>query len=643
MRIMEWTSKGGQQYRLEIADGQEAVTTLQAGVSPLVTSTDDSNDFFEFVRHSSGSIGIVGSMEDLEGLITGVPADRAVNLYSKSAGVWTCAWRGFLQTTAFSQQWDRGPLQFAMPVVSPLGVLDSFFLKQESSTMNFAEFLVSMNKAKEGFQFWDEFVFPASSMPKTALLYRFQLQNYGTYIEKEARWQADSYRAILEDICKLFGWQCQERGARLVFLAADTDEEYFTFTAARLEQLASGAEVITGAERRATVDAVIYGNDHQIDFIDGKKSVQVSAETHPYNEREWSMNLEELEVASFDHNRYIKDHFFDVDMEYYTINYKNGYGITQNSSPGNFKFTSAFDGVDEYVNGANIIRERVINNILEESSTEWISGLVFRSHNIGRGKLLFKINTGFNIPRNYATETMGFAITGTVKYGDTPIMPWEAYNGMLGFKLYTGGELVTDLPLSVTDGQIGTYETGSLDLSGVMSVLPVKHMTDGEAVIHITSYETDDRFYIITELNIKLVRMWDDGFYTQFLDKTNKTEMKNDSSGWASEYSVSSHITTAKNHQAGYGVVLGRDVMAEPPVSVNTSGERPEKVLAERLNRYYKQSRKKLTAQVKAAGQMLNPMDIYRVGSGDGMACLAQTIYWSEDLCAASFFEIPKD
>jgi hypothetical protein len=112
-------------------------------------------------------------------------------------------------------------------------------------------------------------------------------------------------------------------------------------------------------------------------------------------------------------------------------------------------------------------------------------------------------------------------------------------------------------------------------------------------------------------------------------------------------------LTTRKKAQAGYGIVLANDVMAEPPVSLNVSGERPEVHLADRLWQYYKQSRKKLTVQLRMDGVGLNPLNLHSfseavpLSTGNplsteirGMACLAQTIDWAEDTVTAALFEI---
>lgn len=654
MRTLNWRSLGGAEYRLEIQDGMDEVRRLVGGASPFVTSTDDDDDFFAAVRSTTGAICVIGDVAEVEELVTGVPADKLVELYAKKSDGTDlgCVWRGFLQTTAYSQAWNKGPLQFSLPVVSPLGVLDSFYPKADvvAETWSFAEFLVNANKAKEGMLFWDGFVFPASCNPEQTLMYRMQMQNFGTYDEKQERWHVESYMMILQEVCKLFGWACQEWNNKLVFLSADDTTEYLGYRADRLEQKIETGVAIVENIRVETTAETIWGAEHQLDYIDGKKSVEVTGEVNAYTGDAWSLNFGGLDFESAD--SYLIDKgkaesnlSYRLVERYSTLNYINN----------NVKFENWKNGNDT-LTGFGIVRERFETGKVYSStpvSSDYEKPFDIYDSDSGYKDMLLLHGTNDEytfatsvVSNNiYFTSKLRYTIKGALKIAedrDSQFVSTE--NQTIGVDILIGGVVFfTGDVISDSNGDF------SLDFyPNIAGIIEIKIKAPGNPVVARTEY------YSIENLSIEIAC---DSFGNVAAKSENKKERKTNN-GYTSEYNIKCNLTCYKLGQAGYGIVLARDVKAEPPVSLNVSGERPEVHLADRLWRYYKQSRKKLTVQLKMDGEGLNPMNLHSFSeavprsTGDnseavpqsteirGMACLAQTIDWAEDMVTAALFEV---
>ena len=76
--------------------------------------------------------------------------------------------------------------------------------------INFAQFLCNLNTALGNI--YTYIYFPNISNPATTLKYKFRMSNYATANENNTTYEIATYYDILEDICKLFGWQAIEMG-----------------------------------------------------------------------------------------------------------------------------------------------------------------------------------------------------------------------------------------------------------------------------------------------------------------------------------------------------------------------------------------------------------------------------------------------
>jgi hypothetical protein len=379
------------------------------------------------------------------------------------------------------------------------------------------------------------------------------------------------------------------------------------------------------------------------------------------NDSLWALDFEKLDIDDAYYN-YKNAGYASAFSRYLTINFKNGSGITAKDAPGNFKFeTWISEGV--FYNGATIVKERYQsgtgglgdNFLVKEYDSEWHSRLLWNAKGMADGKVLFTIETNA-IWQSWMSKFFRIMLTGKITVADSATGNFEPMTaGSVMIKAYVGSTLIQEAHLkedlhTIRDGVISNWYVNELDIEGYNLGGPGS--ISGAIKLEIVTKEADDRYYSIEELGIAFARDWrhqKNG--TENLNENKKEAEINNA--FVGEYNVKCLLTTRKKAQAGYGIVLANDVMAEPPVSLNVSGERPEVHLADRLWQYYKQSRKKLTVQLRMDGVGLNPLNLHSfseavpLSTGNplsteirGMACLAQTIDWAEDTVTAALFEI---
>lgn len=340
MKRISWQSRNRIDYVLDIVDGENEVTTLTPSAQPFVTQTDNSEDLFLPIRSQTGNIGILGEVADMEALLASSPEERLVTLTSYVHGTSQgTVWKGFLQTSAWSQDWDVGPNEISLPVVSYLGILESF-TPQLMGYVSFGQFILSMATALGTSQYTD-YVFSKLTAPLTTLRYRFSMENYRKWDADTGTWSTESYRVILEDVCKLFGWQCQEMGSVLVFLTADNPSQgCIKMTSTQMAALVGGNTPVYDDISLSTITEVIYGADHTISYQPGKKDIRVTGDVNPIDKTIWRLNLNDLAQGGTDSDHAARG----GDMVYfYTRNFWNNDELSVTDENENIRF-NGFDG-----------------------------------------------------------------------------------------------------------------------------------------------------------------------------------------------------------------------------------------------------------------------------------------------------------
>lgn len=654
MRKIEWKSLLGVSYKLEIADGSNTVTELTAGATPFVTATDDSEDIWEPVRASSGNIQIVGDVSDLDGLVQGTPGSRAVVLKKVVGSTETVMWKGFLQTTAFSQAWDRGPLEIDIPVTSGLGILGGFYPYQTSSAIhyyNFAQFLYDMNLANNQTALWDYFVFPKLTDPLTTLVYNFNFLNYYTHI-RYGKWESVSYLDILTDICKFFGWQAQEVGDTLVFMAVDGTTGYIKMPYSELYRLAQGQQPTYQDIAHGTVTETIWGASHSVNYVDGKKKVIVRGNVNPFDETIWEFDFDNYAIGN---TRGANLAVGDTRQWFYSKDYANQQGIWCRNANDNIRYQSWYNDID--FRGWSMVTDRLLEaqnrtGAVPTVDTGWKGHFVFQLKNLVYQTEMATVSV--ELQYRYTSLLAGkfLKFKMNVKRCRSDFGDWENYTGKIIVSVKIGGTEILSSPFfPITDGELQPVyasTVGLLDgyciacpnLTGTLKVTFTVPAATGHEYSDGWDEGDFDYYYCIEDFSISYANDW-----TRNLLGTEKKvneETRDVNLGYNEEYVVENGLTTYRDGEFGSGVVLGYSLTGTIPATLY-SNKTAEAALADRIAAYFASSKSEVVAELKITGQMLDACKRHNIGDGKSYVCVSQQVNWVEDTVRARLCEVDPE
>lgn len=414
-------------YVLTIADGSNTVVNLTPSATPFTTDIDNSEDFFAPVRAQSGTIEIVGEVSDVEPLLSSDPASRLVTLEGTEGSTTTLRWKGYLQTAALSQTWDKGPIPLSFPVVSHLGIIESYNF-EETGYVSFAAFLKSMNECT-GTAFYTSFVFPNLTTDATKLMYHFSGQAFAKWDDKTLTYEYSDYKKVLEEICKLFGWVAIEVADQLCFLAPDSDDGYVQFTAAQITTIAGGTTATGTSITQSTIIEQIDGSDHTIDYLPGKKSVKVTGIPGNGFGNLYNFNIDQMAIRSDEEYNRAKSSGSSQYLHYFTKNYGDSTEVDVSFS-GNIRYDNFYYDDDTLRNGSCCVTDRQLttdntetpNNIV--SDTNWMNHIVTKLPLAG-GNNVFSINPKRQHIASGLMSDMYLAIKFTMRKSNTYQDDWE--------------------------------------------------------------------------------------------------------------------------------------------------------------------------------------------------------------------------
>ena len=661
-----------------ITDGQGVVTALTPADAPFMTQIDDDDDLFSCIRSGSGYIRVVvDDVNDVNHLIGSRPLDRMVTVRVNG----TLRWKGFLSCESFSQTWDRGPLELELPVASGLEMLHSLYpphLLSDLGYISFAKFLSDMD-AEMGY-FWDYFCFPNISDPMTTLGYVFSMMNYATATDKNTAHEVSSYFDILEDICKLFGWQVVEYESSLVFLAADVKQvengsNMIRLTEGQLRMIGTSSPPSPEPLDFDLIVPTIWGDDHSRSFLAGKKSVETIGQMNERDEVVWEMNV--IGQCSYrGYNTYIGD--YGVDYSYNYRIYRQGAYTRQLgsvvSTVGNILAYNSIFGMDhadtdgnniKYHNmlggsayGGSVTSEMLLHyefmspTRLIGGSWDYVDRIITKANDSSLLKCV-DINTNYFYTPTQSASTSRFRIEANIKTADGPTDIFvNAPNGFTvevalmivanGVRYYYAGPRSGGWTTTSTTVVLSVHDNGELyderyfevptNISGQL-VLRIFATTDRQGTKYV-SWEGIK----ITQLN-DTRSVWQQDRYVDDKYRMNINQRKIVlSNGFTDTWSNDCGLTLAREVVPDcYGIVLNANKAR--PASLY-DGKWPEDALAERASAYFSQGRQKIDASVRFDGKLLEPWNVYQLGEeSQPYVCMAQTVNWKECVVKGCFYE----
>lgn len=649
MKTLSWKSLKGISYVLSIDDGTATTTALTPSGNPFVTQMADSDDFYSPIREQTGNIGVVGEVNVMEGLLASTPDERPVTLTATASGTTSTVWKGYLQTSAFSQPWDKGPNDISLPVVSHLGIIESYDFT-ETGYLSFADFIGRMN-ACTGTAFYSSFVFPILMEPLTTLEYKFSGLNFNKWNDDKQAYDYADYKEVLEEFCKVFGLVAMEAGDVLYFIAPDDYSGCYQFTAANLAALANGDDPTYTYIAPESVIGVIDGADHDISYQAGKKSIKVSGNSNPMDKTLYSLDLKNMDPVSIDHGQKRGNYGDDKPelMVYYTKNYDGGDYITVLNPGVNVRYDSWESGDD--ATGSSLVSERwyLVDSAIRRDSywqddTGWMNQVVFKGNSSMAQTPVVTIHTGKYLERTRVYGDSYLLVNFTVKRLAATGAVYEDFTGDLYVTVSVGSDTLYSDVCKIKDGTTKSYgEVGVMmdATEGLIVKQTNGYFGSGEVVVTIAQPEAGDfwesldylYWYAISNIKVSLSNSWTR--HLEDVEETN-TEERSIESGFTEELEQSNAFTTYRTDQMGYGIILDSGLNT---VGTLYASKTPEAALADRMATYYATSKQKLRVQLEGQGYLFPPSSRILPGAGSVMTCLAQTMNWRDDVNEVTLFE----
>lgn len=637
----------GTTYVLTIDDGSNTVVNLTPSANPFTTEVDNSEDFFAPVRAQNGTIEIVGEVSDVEPLLASDPASRLVTLHGTEGNTTTLRWKGYLQTSALSQTWDKGPIPISFPVASHLGIIESYNYEQ-AGYVRFAAFIKAMNECT-GTAFYTSFVFPNITNIATILKYHFSGQAFAKWDDNTLTYEYSDYKTILEEICKLFGWVSYEVADQLCFVQPDSTVGYVQFTAADITTLAGGGTATGTTITQSTLTEQIDGASHTIDYLPGKKSVKVTGTPGNNFGQLFSFDVNRLEIRSINEHNRSKGSDSPEYYHYFTKNYGDSGEIDVTYS-GNIRYDNFYYDDDTLRSGSCCVTDRQLETDNRETpnpvtkDTNWVNHIICKPATEAGQDNIFSINPA---REHFASGLMGemyFTIKFSMRKSNTYHDDWEAVESFgIGMKVLLGTTTLMDGVVTIKDGSPYYAQAGYANADGCVALLAP---TNQSGALHIQFNLPQSLFgwpYVSFEnISVGYAKVWRRHLDDPLTDNVSEYVIGN---GFTEELTQDNKLTTQRpsfagqttSEQIGWGLVLD-DSMA--PIMKLYGNLYPEDALAQRMRDHFSVSKKRITAQLRSRGGLFSPLHLHVPGTGAGMVCLSQNVNWRDDQIEAALFEI---
>lgn len=686
-----WKNDDGKTCVLTIEEGNNTTTSLTPAAEPFTTSIQESDDIFTPIRSGNGYLRVVvNSVDDITYLVGSAPLSRAVTLRVNGS----IRWNGFLACETFTQPWDKGPLELELPVVSPLEVLKGVYPSSSLADLgyiNFAKFFLNMAAAVGNPYF--AFYFPNVSETSTTLRYMFNMQNYATTVDKNTGHEMASYYDILEDICKLFGWQAVEFENRLVMMTADVkkvigNSAWKGYTDEQLQLIANGTSTSPSyTPSDSVVIPTIFGIDHDMTWLAGKKSVEAVGVLNEMDDTIWSMDvIGQCVYKGSDGASAGSTQEFDYYIKKYGVYQSEGasapngnihvynsiYGMASPDVNGNnIKYTNWHNN-NENAYGGSIGYEKnywadQYGDVTQGQDT-WVTRLILKAYSAG--DTVIRIQTNFNYtPTQNAqptpTPNEAFVIEGNLMYAATRqdlFAKTTATHYVKAMLLIEGSNTYYWSPqdgwtttaasflMQVKDGEISAfgYYTNNRTLI-LYPNIPVPKNISGQVKLNLIAATSNDienwpgsAYLAYENFKIKIVPTQN----TRGAIKIEEKEQRKDenkkkinlNNGFTDSWSQDCGLTLAREAVPdSYGAVLTAD--KEQPGSLYDS-KWPEDALAQRASNYFSRARLRIRAIVHSQNKMLSPLVNYAFTSGgQPFVLLEQEHNWRTDEERANFYE----
>ena len=276
--------RAGTVYTLNVGSGNDDVA-LKGAAQPFVTQEDDDEDMFTPIRTQSGYLRIVddGSVAGFnwKDLVPLTAFGKPVALMDGS----TVVWQGYIQTQTFSGELYGGTQEREYPVICPLSVLEA---KEpsvvERDTKSFAYLIWTILSAAQttGIVEFDNVYFQGGADARSWLQTKIDWKNFHSTDSDGVVSAKYSMYQILEDVCTFWGWTCRTQGKDVYFTCADdrTEQNFLQVTLAQLETLGANTGSVISRTSVSLSGDIFASRDNEDYIINGPSRAVVTADVN---------------------------------------------------------------------------------------------------------------------------------------------------------------------------------------------------------------------------------------------------------------------------------------------------------------------------------------------------------------------------
>ena len=253
---------------------------------PFSTEEEADTDMFMPTRTQTGYVRL-SSMDKSawRAFIPGGTCDKPVTLTAGNAIVW----QGYLQTGTYGMPFPAIYETVELPVICPLGALDSFDVENEWGTghemVTLSQMIYYIFSQLSGLTFTFHFQVGSLESVQAWLAYSVAWRNFLTDSGGKLS-SRFSCLGLLQELCKLFGWTCRVRGQGIYFTSITDSQRNSKFITCSLAALNTTGRVTFSDEAMSPLtltDSMFASTNHQEEYIPGVKKVTVSSELNPYD------------------------------------------------------------------------------------------------------------------------------------------------------------------------------------------------------------------------------------------------------------------------------------------------------------------------------------------------------------------------
>lgn len=638
---LNFVSVGGIEYKVEV-DGCSSAVNLIGSVEAFVTQEDDSEDVFVPVRLQSGYLRIVDNGKDADnnafnwqGIIPSNETSRPITLTDEDNN--SVMWRGFVAPQSYGGQWKEYAQVREIPVMCQLSALQGFeFTPLQDEIVNFGRLLFEIF-SKAGT--WGKFYFQGSHILTEILYKRVNMTNLydkddnGQYV---ARYNA---LALLEEICKFWGWSCRTYGSDVYFYTPDVQQPWVSTYLSEFNRIAQDLlpNYSTESWQSDSTSATVFANnDNQILYLRGIRKASVHASVNPqpsilqvdFGEIEDAINAESNTVESVKRNDTYYFHKWGLADGYENQDYQVLLYWTQADIRAQFYLYDEYTGNLNYKHNYNWKCFLKINDGNDTYAARFKS-----KHPVSLEHCVVTINAstvsvsnGYMICRlrigSFYWDGSGWVSspsTFNIPFGNEETPLTEEGSG----SIFSNRVLNSNRP---------PYEGHGIPIgSGAIS---------GDFVFDIVSVYTNDvagqRVVDLTSFEISTVRYYG---YSENASRSENTYTVNGGI-FSEEASVETIFATDNGNNFGLGLIMNPDGSYCTEVTCDDRQERPEYFLAWRMAMVGNHVRKSLRLNLRTTH--INEITPLYYLTADGMYLYPFGIshQWADDITTLALYEI---